>query len=273
MSSRDLEANAVELSARSSPRQPVDPPPMRLQQSQRRSRLEDPDDIEAQRPQPDEAERKSPRAAGVAERSPRGDKDTIAEGKTNTPLSVSPRQSALRRGDSKLTQPNTRNEQSNLDDHSDPGDKRSQITPDDPSRLRRERLSRRHLGSTATDQPTGPSEDKPLSQLPADDKPTINNDDNNNGIAFDDKPSSEADNKPILSETPSKSLAQPSMFTEQTVTKPTGPIRTDPLKAMDTRRRRLDRVVENSIPEIHVIGEIRSGRNIAQELSEGAYCR
>ena len=55
--------------------------------------------------------------------------------------------------------------------------------------------------------------------------------------------------------------------------KPYEPIRTDPLKSMDTRRRRLDRMTDDNIPEIHVVGEIKYGSGIVIDLTEGAFCR
>lgn len=57
------------------------------------------------------------------------------------------------------------------------------------------------------------------------------------------------------------------------VPKPYEPIRTEPLKSMDTRKRRLDRVTDDSIPEFHIVGQIKSGSGIVQDLTEGAFCR
>jgi hypothetical protein len=57
------------------------------------------------------------------------------------------------------------------------------------------------------------------------------------------------------------------------IQKPYEPIRTEPLKAMDTRKRRLDRVTDESIPEVHIVGQIKAGSGIVQDLTEGSFCR
>ena len=51
------------------------------------------------------------------------------------------------------------------------------------------------------------------------------------------------------------------------------PIRTDPIKALELRKRRLDRQADSSMPEIHYIGQIQSGKRIIQDSTEGAFCR
>ena len=51
------------------------------------------------------------------------------------------------------------------------------------------------------------------------------------------------------------------------------PIRTDPIKALEARKRRLDRQADSSMPEVHYIGQIVSGKNIITDSTEGAFCR
>ena len=51
------------------------------------------------------------------------------------------------------------------------------------------------------------------------------------------------------------------------------PMRTDVVKAIQTRQKRLERLSALNIPEIHYIGQILSGRKIAQDSSEGIICR
>lgn len=51
------------------------------------------------------------------------------------------------------------------------------------------------------------------------------------------------------------------------------PIRTDPVNALKTRQRRLERLTATKMPEYHIIGQILSGRGIINDSTEGAYCR
>jgi len=51
------------------------------------------------------------------------------------------------------------------------------------------------------------------------------------------------------------------------------PIRTDPVQALEARKRRLDRVADSSLPEIHYIGQISSAKEIIYDVTEGAFCR
>lgn len=51
------------------------------------------------------------------------------------------------------------------------------------------------------------------------------------------------------------------------------PIRTDPIKALELRKRRLDRQADSSMPEIHYIGQILSARNVISDSTEGTFCR
>eukprot|EP01031_Cornospumella_fuschlensis_P046503 gene46503-56943_t len=53
------------------------------------------------------------------------------------------------------------------------------------------------------------------------------------------------------------------------------PVRTDKIEGLDARalKRRLDRHVDDKIPEIHIIGRIASGNSLTQDSSEGAFCR
>jgi hypothetical protein len=55
--------------------------------------------------------------------------------------------------------------------------------------------------------------------------------------------------------------------------KPTEAVRTEVLKALEARKRRLDRQAALNMPEIHFVGQISSGINIISDASEGAFCR
>lgn len=50
------------------------------------------------------------------------------------------------------------------------------------------------------------------------------------------------------------------------------PIRTEPTQS-DVRKRRLDRHVESKVPEIHIVGQIVGGSNLANLSNEGTFCR
>ena len=50
-------------------------------------------------------------------------------------------------------------------------------------------------------------------------------------------------------------------------------IRSDPIKALEARQRKLERQVALLMPEIHVIGNIIGGINLITDVSEGAFCR
>lgn len=50
-------------------------------------------------------------------------------------------------------------------------------------------------------------------------------------------------------------------------------VRTDPVKALQARQRRLDRLAAVSMPEIHLVGQIVSGQGLISHFSEGATCR
>ena len=51
------------------------------------------------------------------------------------------------------------------------------------------------------------------------------------------------------------------------------PMRTDAVKALQVRQKRLERLAALNVPEIHYIGQILSGRKIVQDSSEGIICR
>lgn len=51
------------------------------------------------------------------------------------------------------------------------------------------------------------------------------------------------------------------------------PVRTEPVKMLEPRKRRLDRQLEEKIPEIHMIGEIKDASGICLDLSEGLFLR
>jgi hypothetical protein len=51
------------------------------------------------------------------------------------------------------------------------------------------------------------------------------------------------------------------------------PLRTDPVKALQSRQRRLDRFAAVAMPEVHYVGQILSGKGLVHDASEGACCR
>ena len=52
------------------------------------------------------------------------------------------------------------------------------------------------------------------------------------------------------------------------------PIRTDPIKALKDRQKRLeDRITAKGMPEIHFVGHITSGQGLIMDTTEGAFCR
>ena len=51
------------------------------------------------------------------------------------------------------------------------------------------------------------------------------------------------------------------------------PLRTDAIKALQSRQRRLERLVAVSMPEVHYVGQLVSGKNLVLDSSEGACCR
>jgi hypothetical protein len=69
--------------------------------------------------------------------------------------------------------------------------------------------------------------------------------------------------------TGNKKLTQPTVDPAKLL----DPIRTNPIKALEVRKRRLDRQADSMMPEIHYVGQIASGRNITTDLTEGAFCR
>ena len=51
------------------------------------------------------------------------------------------------------------------------------------------------------------------------------------------------------------------------------PLRTDPVKALQSRQRRLERLSAVAMPELHYVGQIISGNGLVLDGSEGACCR
>jgi hypothetical protein len=53
------------------------------------------------------------------------------------------------------------------------------------------------------------------------------------------------------------------------------PIRTDPIEGIDQKsiKRRLDRHVNEQVPEIHIIGRIAWGQHLVNDVTEGTFCR
>jgi hypothetical protein len=78
---------------------------------------------------------------------------------------------------------------------------------------------------------------------------------------------------PHPSSSPAKSIVQSVAASEHSQQKPYEAIRTNPLKSLDTRRRRLDRLPDELIPEVHIVGEIKYGVKLTHDLTEGAFCR
>lgn len=78
---------------------------------------------------------------------------------------------------------------------------------------------------------------------------------------------------PQQSDSPTKAGVQSVAETEHSQPKVYEPIRTNPLRSLDTKRRRLDRLTDKSVPEVHIVGEIKYGMQLANDLSEGVFCR
>jgi hypothetical protein len=53
----------------------------------------------------------------------------------------------------------------------------------------------------------------------------------------------------------------------------TDPIRTDPQNVLEPKKRKLDRQVEDRIPEIHIVGNVVSANDIIYDATEGGMCR
>ena len=51
------------------------------------------------------------------------------------------------------------------------------------------------------------------------------------------------------------------------------PFRTDPIKSMQYRHKRIDRLSATRVPEIHYVGQMVSGMGLVESLSEGVCCR
>ena len=51
------------------------------------------------------------------------------------------------------------------------------------------------------------------------------------------------------------------------------PFRTDPIKSMQYRHKRIDRLTATRLPELHYIGQIVNSSNMVDTTSEGICCR
>lgn len=51
------------------------------------------------------------------------------------------------------------------------------------------------------------------------------------------------------------------------------PLRSDPIKLLHNRHRRLDRLTALKVPELHYVGQVCSGYGLTESMSEGACCR
>lgn len=84
-----------------------------------------------------------------------------------------------------------------------------------------------------------------------------------------------AQRKVVMIETPTR---EPPVITPSSssfsVNKPNqDPIRTEPQNLLEPKKRKLDRQIEERIPEIHLVGTITSAANIISDITEGAMCR
>lgn len=50
-------------------------------------------------------------------------------------------------------------------------------------------------------------------------------------------------------------------------------VRTEPVKMLEPRKRRLDRQLEEKIPEIHIVGEINCASGVCLDVTEGVFLR
>lgn len=51
------------------------------------------------------------------------------------------------------------------------------------------------------------------------------------------------------------------------------PTRTEPVKLLEPRKRRLDRQVEERIPEVHIVGRLSTAREVCLDVTEGIFIR
>ncbi len=51
------------------------------------------------------------------------------------------------------------------------------------------------------------------------------------------------------------------------------PVRQDPIKGLQQRQKRLERLSAKAMPEIHFVGSIISGKNLLGDITEGVSCR
>jgi hypothetical protein len=90
-----------------------------------------------------------------------------------------------------------------------------------------------------------------------------------------DNPLAEADNAVVGNNEPN--LQQQDVVKEKEVSmgpmKVLEPLRTDPVKALQVKARRLERLSVACMPELHYVGQIVSGKGIIKDSTEGACCR
>lgn len=90
-----------------------------------------------------------------------------------------------------------------------------------------------------------------------------------------DNPLLEADNAIVESNEPN--LQQEVAVKDKEVSmgpmKVLEPLRTDPVKALQVKARRLERLSVACMPELHYVGQIVSGKGIIKDSTEGACCR
>eukprot|EP01036_Dinobryon_divergens_P023044 gene23044-31360_t len=74
------------------------------------------------------------------------------------------------------------------------------------------------------------------------------------------------ENQPLVNDPPAPDPPPPAPKKHEVV-------RTDPVKALEARKRRLERQAALMMPEIHFVGHIIGGVNLVSNTSEGAFCR
>jgi len=93
---------------------------------------------------------------------------------------------------------------------------------------------------------------------------------NNDGIGIDIEANIE---ETVVNPAPGNNVLVSSDVPPPIASIPKKHIRTDPVKALEARKRRLERQAALMMPEIHFVGEIVGGTDLLSDFSEGAFCR